>query len=238
MSTTLSMTAMVALLQRKTGLGLQTQDCVDRLNEAFRSINQRSKGGFVWQLKNTALTFLSNTTTTAAPSDFDAGKTALLRGDGAIVPVTTTIPYQPMKDFVNQVHFQTTSPGFFAAWTCYPNFVLPTSYAWTIALGPASALIAQPITLPFTYHAVNFAPVANGAGNYFPTPDQFDSLIVDLAVAEIQDIYRLSDGTKTRERAYQAINEIIDTYRTDRYDLAGVTDNIAQAQEKQAEGAR
>jgi len=233
------MAAMVTLLQRKTGLGLAQADCVDRLNEAFRKINQSSKGGFIWQVKQTNLVWAGSTLTVALPSDFDPGKTAVLKGNGIDTPTATEIPYLPYKDFVNATHYQTTATGFLSAWSFYPNFTLPTSYAWTAVYGPASAAFTQPTTsLPFMYHAVNYPAVAYGAGNYFPTPDQFDSLIVDLAWAEVAGIYRQSDAETIRQRAMQGVMELIDTYRTDRYDLAGITDEIAQKQEKGAEGAK
>jgi hypothetical protein len=88
------------------------------------------------------------------------------------------------------------------------------------------------------YHAVNFPPLANGANIFFPTPDQFDSLIVDLALAEMRNVYRLSGDQLEMQTTMQAVNEIIDTYRTDRYNLAGLSDQLAQAQEKQTTGAR
>ena len=238
MSTTLSMTSMVTLLQRKTGLGLAQADCVDRLNEAFRKINQMSKGGFIWQLKTGNAALGAGLLTFTLPSDFDPGKQAVLYGPTLPATTSTVIPYLPVKDFVNANHYQTTQPGFFSAWTFYPTFTIPTSYLWLGQIGPPGAAIASPTALPLYYHAVNFAPVAYGAANYFPTPDQFDSMIVDLAWAEVASIYRQSDAEQIRQRAMQGIMEIIDTYRTDRYDLAGITDEIAQKQEKGAEGAK
>jgi hypothetical protein len=237
-STTLSMTAMVARLQRKTGLGLGSSDCVDFLNEAFRKVNQMSKGGFIWQLKTTNLVFGPGATTIAAPSDFDAGKTAVLRGDGVVTPLYTIIPYRSWKEFVNEAHFQTTQPGSFSCWTFSPNFTAPLTYGWTIQLGPPTAAALVGMTLPFVYHAVNFPPVALGPANYFPTPDQFDSMIVDLAIAEVRNIYRMSGEQSEVEQAVTAISQVIDTYRTDRIDLAGLSDQMAQAQEKQTVKAK
>jgi hypothetical protein len=228
---------MVARLQRKTGLGLANADCVDFLNEAFRKVNQMSKGGFIWQFKgpvNIVTPLFS--APIALPADFDPGKTAVLRGNAT--PTSTVIPYVPMKDFVNQAHFETGVTGFFSAWTFFPSFTVPTLYAYLMQLAPTTAMNGVPYTLQLWYHAVNFAPVALGASNYFPTPDQFDSMIVDLAVAEVRNIYRMSGDQQEMNLAMQAIMEVIDTYRTDRYDLAGLTDQMAQAQEKQVEKAK
>lgn len=221
---------MVQKVQRKTGIGLANQDCMDFLNEAFRYINQGSKGGYIWQFKTSTLTWGASTNLVTAPSDFDPGKEAVLRGNGTDTPTTSIIPYKQMKEWVNEGHYQTP---FWSSWTVYPT--LPT---WTIALGgPKITGITPGFTLPFSYHAVTYAPLAIGS-NYFPTPDQFDSLIIDLAIAEIRTVYNLSGGEFLWQKAMASINNIIDTYRTDRYDLAGVTDVVAQAQEKQAVKAK
>ena len=240
MSTTLSMAAMVTLLQRKTGLGLAQADCVDRLNEAFRKINQSSKGGFIWQVQEAPISVgASSNVVITMPTNFDPGKTAVLRGDGVVTPTNTVIPYQPAKDWANATHYQTTAPGFFSAWTFVPNFSgsPPTTYPYIMLLGPNGAF-GTPVTLTLIYHAVNYAAVPYGTNYYFPTPDQFDSLIVDLAWAEVARIYRQSDAATIKQEAMQGVMELIDTYRTDRYDLAGITDEIAQKQEKGAEGAK
>ncbi len=240
MSTTLSMAAMVTKLQRKTGLGLAQADCVDFLNEAFRKINQSSKGGFIWQLKATTITVPNGAQVNIAlPSDFDPGKTAVLRGNAPLGTATATIiPYFQVKDFVNQEHYQTGTVSQFSCWTFTPNFSAPTSYPFNMILGPKTAYPTATLQLPFYYHAVNYPVVAYGASNYFPSPDQFDSMIVDLAIAEVGDVYRMSDAVQKRQMAMQAINEIIDTYRSDRYDLSGLSDQAAQAQEKNFEKAK
>jgi hypothetical protein len=237
-STTLSMTAMVAKLQRKTGLGLGSADCVDFLNEAFRKVNQMSKGGFIWQLKTTSIVIPAVEGPVALPADFDPGKTAVLRGDGVVTPTKTIIPYTSAKEFVNEQNYQTTGIGMFSAWTFRPVFNAPLTYAYELLMAPSTAFGPPATSLSFTYHAVNFAPVPSGANNYFPTPDQFDSMIVDLAIAEVRNVYRMSGEQSEVEQAVAAISQVIDTYRTDRYDLAGLSDQMAQAQEKQTEKAK
>lgn len=231
MSTTLTTAQMVKRVQRKTGLGLPDADAMDFLNEAFRYINQGSKGGYIWQFKVATLTWGVSTNITTAPVDFDPGKEAILRGNGVNTPTTSVIPYKLMKEWVNEGHYQTP---FWSSWTTYP--ILPD---WKIALGgPAITGLTPGFTLPFHYHAVSFPPLAVGDTIFFPTPDQFDSLIVDLAVAEIRTVYNMSGADFLWQKAMASINNIVDTYRTDRYDLAGVTDTVAQAQEKQAEKAK
>lgn len=234
MSTTLTMTDMVAKLKRKTGIGLGDPDCVDFINEAFRKLNQMSKGGFVWQFKQTTVTVPpGGQVDIALPSDFDPGKTAILRGDNFWTPTNTIIPYLNMKDFVNQEHFESLTPNVFACWTWIPNFVNPNVFPYKMKLAPAAAYPTVGGTLPFFYHALIGPPVALGA-NYFPTPDQFDSLIVDLAIAEVRNVYRMSGQQDEVAQAVAAIAQVIDTYRTDRIDLDGLTDQMMTAQAKQA----
>jgi hypothetical protein len=236
-STTLSINAMVTKLQRKTGLGLSANDCIDFLNEAFRKVNQMSKGGFIWQLKTATIAVPAIEAPIALPSDFDPGKTAVLQGDGTTTFTNTLIPYVPMKDWVKEQNYRAVGQGYFSAWTFYPNFTYPTTYAYLMKLAPSSSF-GNPATLFFSYHANNFAPITAGANNYFPTPDQFDSMIVDLAIAEVRNVYRASGDQTEIEQAVAAIAQLIDTYRTDRYDLAGLSDQAAQLQEKQTEKAK
>src|SRR5271169_1239903 len=246
MSTTLSTTQMVAKLQRKFPLGLGSSDCMDFLNEAFRKIDQMSKGGFIWQLNTTSINLPSGAATQInLPADFDPGKSAWLSGTNVSAgysPTLTEIPYKPYKEFVNQQHFQVTGSANFSCWTCIPNFSIgpPLTFgAYTLKLAPTSAYpLANNLIMSFLYHSVNFPPLAISPSTYFPTPDQFDSLIVDIAEAELARVYKVSGYDTLMQSAITAVQNIIDTYRTDRYDLAGLTDQMAQAQEKQAERAK
>ena len=94
------------------------------------------------------------------------------------------------------------------------------------------------VTLDFFYHSVAFPPFTVGPAVYFPTPDQFDSFIIDLAEAELARVYKVSGFEKVAGAATAALAEMIDNYRTDRFDLAGLMDETMQAQEKGAERAR
>jgi hypothetical protein len=241
MSTSLSTTQMVARLQRKFSMGISNNDAMDFLNEAFRKIDQMSQGGFVWQLKTATITIPAGAqVANPLPADFDPGKTAILRG-GVGSPTLTGIPFKKWQEFVNQQHFQNIAIGNFACWTVTPVFTLtaPTSYAYNLALAPDTAFpLAAPIGLPLIYHALNFQPFAVAGNVYFPTPDQFDSTILDLAEAELKRVYSMSGWEQLAAQATTAVQAMIDTYRSDRYDLAGLTDQAAQAQEKAAERAR
>lgn len=216
---------------------------MDFLNEGFRRIDQMSKGGFIWQLKLGSVVLPAGAQVAVAlPADFDAGKKAILYGAATVTPTRTVIPFKSPQEFVNQQHFSGQAIGAFSAWTFYPNFTLtaPTSYGYTIKLAPDDAfpLAGGGVTLPLYYHAVNFQPFTSAANVYYPTPDQFDSLIVDLAEAELGRIYRVSGWDALQGRALQDIGNMIDSYRTDRFDLAGLADQAMQAQERATERAK
>lgn len=227
---------MVTQVQKRVPIGIDGTAGMFYLNEAFRKLNQLSKGGFVWQIKQATLAFAGSALTVAAPADFDPGKQAVLRGLQSL-PVT----YFPWKDFVRQENFTVVpEAGLFTAWTYRPNFVFgpPTTYGWTIQVGPAAAANPVAMNLTLVYHAVNFAPFTAAANVFFPTPDQFDSAIVDLAVAQAKEDYGISGFDRVAQQANQALAEMIDTYRSDRFDLAGLFDETAQAKEKQTERDR
>lgn len=241
MSTALSTSAMVPIVQRRMANGISSTIALEYLNEAFRKLNQMQKGGFIWQLKSATLG-LGLSLTVAAPSDFDPGKGAWIRGDGIYDPLKTVIPYKNWQEFTQEQHFQTITAGVFSSWTFLPNFTFgpPTNYAWTIQFAPAEAIVTVPPgpTLPMIYHAQSFAGLTAAPNVYFPTPNEFDSMIMDLAVAEGKKQYRLSGWQDEAAQANAAIAEVIDTYRTNRYDLAGLFDQVAQAKEKDVEKAK
>jgi hypothetical protein len=230
---------MVARLKRKFPLGMSDQDAMDFLNEAYRKINQTSKAGYIWQVRATTITVpVGAATDLALPTDFDPGKSAWLRNQTifSTQPTNTIIPYKPFKEFFNQEHFSTTNIMQFAAWSFRPIITgAPTTYSWVMNLRPSDAFpLTVPVTFDLTYHSATFAPIAIGAANYFPTPGQFDSLIIDLAEAEYSRIYGKAGWEKIQQQALSGVMEIIDTYRTDRYNLSGISDLAIQAQERQS----
>lgn len=233
---------MVTQLKKRVPVGMSDAAALFYVNEAFRKLNQFQKGGFIWQVKTASRTFAGGQVETDAPDDFDPGKTAVLISSSGVPVTGFPIPYLPWKDFVLQTNFQVIEPSGFSAWTYRPSFsfTAPTSYKWKLVIGPAEALPfpVVSVAMTLTYHAVSFPTFASAANVYFPTPDQFDSLIVDLAVAQAKQDYNLSNFDRIAQQANQGIAEIIDTYRSERYDLAGFFDVKAQAQEKEAERNR
>jgi len=245
MSLTLNTTQMVARLQRKFPIGLGATDCMDFLNEAFRKIDQFSKAGFIWQVTTAVLSLPAGVSAAVSlPSTtgiaFDPGKSAWLRGFPTSSALATTIPFKSYQEFYNQQHFSAGQIGLFSCWTYVPDWTAaPVTYAYKMLLAPEEAYpLPAPLQMQFTYHKVTNAPLTVGANIYFPTPDQFDSLIIDLAEAELGRIYKRSGWDADRAAALQGVAEIIDNYRTDKFDLAGLSDLVIQAQERQADKAK
>lgn len=242
MSSTLSTSAMIAALQVKHPIGIGANQWLSFLNEAFRKINQMSKGGFVWQLKQTTLIVPAGAIVPVAlPADFNPGKSAFLFGNGVSTPTATVITYKTPSEFLKEQHFKESDIGAFSSWTFAPAFTFgpPTVYGWNLLLAPNEAYPLPGITpLGFFYHAMSFAPFTNAANVFFPTPDEFDSLIMDLAEAESRREYNSSGWEKLAGQATTSLNEMIGSYRTDRFNLAGLQDVLAQAQEKSAERDR
>lgn len=241
MSTTLTTQQLVAKLQRKFPLGISSTDAMDFLNEAFRRVNQMSKGGFAWQLKGSTINIPAGPAVpTTLPNDYDPGKKAIIWGISG-TPTKTEIPYKSYAEIVNEQHYPAQQLAAFSAWTQVPQFTLsaPTSYQWLISLYPADAFpLANPAVLGLVYHAVSFPPFPVSATVYFPTPDQFDSFICDLAEAELARVYNRSGWDKLEARAMQGLSEMVDSYRTDKLDLASLGDQVMTAQEKQVERSR
>jgi hypothetical protein len=232
---------MVARLQRKFPIGLGVTDAFSFICEAFRRIDQMSKGGFVWQVGVTTLTAPAGAATDISlPADFDPGKTAWLRGSSVVTsPTLTIIPYKPYSDFYNQEHFVQASlavGGTFSAWSYKPS-IAGSTVTWKMNLRPSEQFpLANPVAFDLTYHKVcNTNAFAVGPAVYFPTPDQFDGLILDLAEAELSRVYGRGGWEKIQQQAMQGIADMVDTYRTERYTLAGVSDMVIQAQERQAD---
>ena len=136
--------------------------------------------------------------------------------------------------------------GLVSCWTFYTNFTVgagPTftpKYSYRGKIYPNSAkptVTTGAFTFNFAYHtdvsSVEFAftPTAT-APNYFPTPNSFDTLIIELAEAEVRRIYGLAGWEIIQKRAESAIMNLLDSYRSTKNVLAGLQDQQKQVQER------
>ena len=87
--------------------------------------------------------------------------------------------------------------------------------------------------MTFAYHTdVSGGEYADSASVYFPTPNSFDNLIIELAEAEARRIYGLAGWDIIQKRAESAIVNLLDSYRSTKNVLAGLTDQQKQVSEK------
>ena len=227
MSSTLTTQTMVNFLAAKLPYGIATQFFQDRLNEAYRWIEQQ--GPYIFDLKTATITFNASTVTSSLPSDFNEGAEAAL-----INPSTGTsqmqIPYRPVDEFEREKVF-TPSPALnsiFSAWTFY-GVTVPR----TIEIAPAAAMPSSPITMTLIYHGIPNLVLTTGA-NYYTTPDEFDDLIVLRAESEVRKIYGFQFAMESRKEAEDMAAKLLDRYRSTKEALAGMVDQVRNTKEIQA----
>lgn len=240
MSTTLSTQAMVADLQRRLPLGYTTTFAIDRLNEAFRWVNQQ--GAFVWQLRRaTPGVVVASTGYFPVPNDCDPGKPYYLGGKSGVYNLE--IPHIPYEQAMREQHYGTNiTQGMYSAWTLETAFVVgpPATYYYRGLVFPPEARPAGAgtDTLPFVYHALPGAPLAISASVYFPTPDIFDSMLIEWAEAKIIRLYRLAGWEQALRDVQSAFIPLLDAYRSTKLSVQAVLDQERLAKESQLTKAR
>lgn len=254
MSQNLTIDSMATELQRRLPVGLTSAQLFSRLNDAYFWVSQR--GPMVWLLRTTTIMpetggvfsinfknagCVSPVIAAYTPaSDFDPGRDAYLSGPSEY-PIQ--IPYKPYSAALR--HQRQTGPASltYSIWTYTSRIgtssdtigssVATGKILYTGYLFPAAAYVAGK-QLPFTYHAV---PAAVTTGGYFPSPDNFDLLIIDLAEAECRRTLGLSGWEIVRQRAQEEVMSLVDGYHSTKVTLAGLADEARQAQESQAKKA-
>lgn len=223
MSTTLTITQMEAELSRRVPIGYTAPVGQDALNGALRWINQQ--GCFPWLMRRATIVTSVGTEQFTLPPDFDPGKMAVLYG-GETSPTPTEIPFKTWADAVkNQVHQTAVAgSGIVSCWSFYAGLG-GTSVTLYGALFPASAVKTGTYTL--VYHSATFPVISSG---YFPTPDHFDYLIVELAEAEIMRQYRLAGWDVLYKRVTDQLRAMLGAYTTTKIAMAPSPEvnNVAQ----------
>jgi len=130
----------------------------------------------------------------------------------------------------------TISPVFASSSATY-SFQTSAFYAYLAYLAPAAAANASgSTTLPFIYHTKPTV-LTMSASQFFPSPDDFDDVLVWLAAASIQQTYGIVGWQALREDAMQAMAPLIDVYKSTNLDV-GLMDQskvTAEANAKRAE---
>lgn len=248
MSNLLSTDEMVAECKTRVPIGLSSAFWMKKLNEAYRWISQ--KGNFIWDIKAGIVNVPIGSTAFGLPSDCDPGKPIWLAGpsSGGVGGSSSTgvfnalIPYQPWDESLNQQYAEVTMPpGMFSCWTFATFFSgsppAYTSYTYVGQLFPASAAPTAgtgAFTLPVYYHTDVYGTEFTEAANvYFPTPNSFDNLLIELAESEARRIYGLAGWDIIQKRAESAIVNLLDSYRSTKNVLSGLMDQQKQVSEKQ-----
>ena len=231
MSTTISTSAMVTEIQARVPINLDNTFTINRLNSAYRWIEQQ--GSFVWNFIVGTLTLSQNALAVALPttagSIYDPGKPAIMYAAGY------RLDYKPPEEFAIYRSGQGASGQPFSVWTHYN--VPGTGYS--ALLGPDLAKNTTGTTsIDFYYHRLTPAPLTSGASTYFPTPDCFDDLILDMAESEVRRIYHLAGWQEIQQKATDAALKLLDQYRTTIEGTSGTTDSMRRREDKAADKSR
>lgn len=260
MSKTLNLASMEALVAEKVPLGLSTAFIDNRIFEAYRWIEEQ--GSFLWNVVNQDIIVRANTfwvdptdmpggSNLSAAPPIDVGKPVIIYGSTspAYVPGRTSIPYvSPDKIGLHQLYHTPSIAGFFSCFTFVTSaatvgFLPATGQAWPsgvpyIQFAPSSASVQSDKSFHCIYHmqpTMNLATFGANT-NFFPTPDAFDDLIVNLAVAFAREIYHLAGADDAVKKSQAQIAQLLDRYRSDKLFQEGLIAESSQAQETQVKG--
>jgi hypothetical protein len=249
MSNLLSTSAMVTECQSRVPIGLSSTFWMKKLNEAFRWISQ--KGNFIWDLKGTDITLAGGINWFDLPTDCDPGKPMYLVGPiadfGSVGTLDTLVPYVAWDDAGLQKFSELGSvggttgvvEGVVSCWTfraTFTNTVGPPpvyTYKYTGYFFPADA-VSLSAEFRIVYHTdVSGVEYTSGTNIFFPTPNSFDNLMIELAEAEARRIYGLAGFEMIQKRAESAIVTLLDSYRSTKNALPGLVDQQKQVSERQ-----
>lgn len=222
---------MVRRLNAKLPYGFSNSFWQDRLNEAFMWIEQQ--GPFKWDVATTNVTLSLTKSTGPLPNDFQAGSEAVL------VDMTSglEILYLPQNEFRRESVFTpdvAPTTGVYSAWTYYKLLGFPNLY-YVFEVTPNTAFSAPGTVFFLIYHTSpnSFYNLTIGPTNYFPTPDEFDSLIMLRAEAETRLLYELGAYMARMKEAEDLAAKLLDRYRSTALDPAGMVDEMRKLQETQ-----
>ena len=229
MSTTLTTTKMVAELQQRCPFAVPSQVCMDRLNSAYRWLE--TQGSFYWNLIYTTLTVATASLTVDLPADFNPLKEAVITAaNGGL-----RLQYVPAEDFLQyRTASSTATAGVFSVWTFV--WVTGATPKYVAHLGPDAAKSTPTVSLELWYHRQTPTALAIGS-YYYPTPDECDDLIVDMAEGEIKRIYGIAGWDAIVQKARDTAMRILDQGRSTKTTEKGLVDSTRKAQEKQAQRA-
>lgn len=237
MSNLLSTSAMTAECQTRVPIGLSTTFWMKKLNEAYRWICQ--KGHFVWEMRRQEITIPAGATSFMLPATMDPGKPMYLGGpyDFGLNPessILSILPLVPAEDALDQQLSEMADiKGLFSCWSLIMDIWL-TKLVYFAALRPWSAAnTSDALSFQFHFHAdASSTELTVGADKYFPTPNVFDNLLIELAEAEVRRIYGLAGWEIIQKRAESTIMVLLDKYRSSKSTVVGLSDQQKQTSER------
>lgn len=240
MSNLLSTTEMVTECQSRVPIGLSSPFWGKKLNEAYRWITQ--KGNFVWEIDTASLDVPAGIATIALPATCNIGKPMWIYGPissvGGSPTLASDIPFVPNSEAGSyNVSELTMPPGAFSCFTVIQTSVIP---GWFIQFYPTSAVPTitsgtMRYSLIFHLDAASMEKPVSDV-DYFPTPNCFDSLLIELAEAEARRIYGLAGWEIIQKRAESGIMSLLDPYRSTKNAVAGMADQQKQTGERKLMG--
>lgn len=240
MSNLLSTSAMTAECQTRVPIGLSTTFWMKKLNEAYRWICQ--KGHFVWEMRRQEMALGIGGTSFQLPATMDPGKPMYLAGpynfgtdpESSILSILPLVPAEDALD--QQLSEMADIGGLFSCWSLIMDTSLTASpaLAYFAALRPWSAAnTSEALRFQFHFHAdASSTELTVGADKYFPTPNVFDNLLIELAEAEVRRIYGLAGWEIIQKRAESAIMVLLDKYRSSKSTVVGLSDQQKQTSER------
>lgn len=250
MSSQYTTAQLVAKIQQRIPMGLDPAYCMDKLNEAAQWIEQQ--GAFTWNIAYADVTVRAHTFWVAPgdmPAKFDAGKPVTVYGQtfsSAYGSFGAPVPYvAPDLIGLHQLYLLTLPAGVFSVFTVVTNLgtasPAPSPVPWPtevpfLLFAPSVSLPSVDVSYHCIYHQVPTISLTVGT-DYYPTPNPFDILILDLTEAEIKRNYQLTGWEAAAQKAQNSTLLLLDKYRSPKREMAGITEQAKETQESQLQRA-
>ncbi len=243
---TMSTFIMIGQLQQRVPMNLSRDYCMLKLNEAYQWIEQQ--GSFAWGVRLVTVsvaagTYWINLTGNSNFAGFEGPDFAALTSIDIGKPIDifqaplggfrVTIPFVPPDRLgLYQIFNTTPIPGVFAAWTLLSS----DSAGYQIRFAPSSAATTVAVNFAMQYHRIPDVLI-DLPSQFFPTPDQFNTLILDIAEAEIKRNYNIMGWETAQQKAAASTMMLADQYRSSKLHQVGMGEEVKDAQETQASAA-
>lgn len=203
---------------------------MSRLNEAYRWVCQQ--GAFPWTIQKIAITIAAGTGQWDLPTGWSPGRPSFLFKAGLL------IPQKSMEEALKQnvLSAELIVPGNYSCWTYTIDLTgAPSTYQYKGQIFPYENYpTVDDTSLWMTWHSTDITPLTESTSEYFPTPVEFDELIMALAESEARRRYGMAGWEKVQTRTQASIQNLLKSYITDKHTQFGLENTVRHAQESQA----